>query len=45
MTARDYIADYEGYDDVYGHSVEEDYGVSPSTGMYVQLGPDWAQFH
>ncbi|XP_071807872.1 uncharacterized protein [Asterias amurensis] len=27
----DYGEDYEGYDDVYGHSVEEDYGVSPST--------------
>ena len=27
------ITDYEGYDDVYGHSMEDDYGVSPSGKM------------
>jgi hypothetical protein len=24
------FSDYEGYDDVYGHSLDDDYGVSPS---------------
>lgn len=38
------LADYEGYDDVYGHSVEDDfmYGASPSTGKLVH---NWIYVH
>jgi len=30
-----YDEDYEGYDDVYGHSVEDNYCVSPSASQYM----------
>lgn len=30
LTSFPFMLDYEGYNDVYGHSLDDDYGVSPS---------------
>ncbi|CAG7821931.1 unnamed protein product [Allacma fusca] len=35
VRSMNYDDEYEGYDDVYGHSVEDDYGVSPSSSQYM----------
>ncbi|XP_014662609.1 PREDICTED: uncharacterized protein LOC106805498 isoform X2 [Priapulus caudatus] len=39
----DFGEDYEGYYDVYGHSVEDDYCVSPSTAQFLYPRGDKSQ--
>ncbi|KAJ3634938.1 hypothetical protein MTP99_007879 [Tenebrio molitor] len=31
----DYSEDYDGYDDVYGHSIDDDYYISPSNRQFI----------
>ncbi|KAE8746118.1 hypothetical protein FOCC_FOCC007244 [Frankliniella occidentalis] len=35
VRSMNYADEYDGYDDVYGHSVEDDYSISPSDAKYV----------